>query len=215
MDVDFLERFLKNNSIQCYGIRGDKTQQNRQVYYTLIKFVLDQFNRGKCKILIATSVASRGLDFPHISYVINREVPKNIEDYVHRVGRTGRAGYKGTAITLVKENQEGSYLDLLKVLKDCKQEIPVWFENICQKLKYQLYSQSQNRRVSRNNNRRDNNHWRNDSDDNQQRRTHQNYRNFNMDRSNRNSHSHDSYNHSFRAKREYNKRSENDIDNDL
>ncbi len=208
MDVDFLERFLKNNNIQCYGIHGDKTQNNRQVYCNLIKFVLDQFSRGKCKILIATSVASRGLDFPHISYVINREVPRNIDDYVHRVGRTGRAGYKGTAITLVKDNQDRSCLDLQKILRECKQEIPTWFDDVCTNLKNQINLQ--------NNNRRNNNHRNNHSHDNHQRRTHQNNRNFNMDRSHRNSHSDDMFhNQSFRSKREFNKRSFNNIDNDI
>ena len=75
-------------------------------------------------------MASRGIDFPNISYVINREIPRQIEDYVHRVGRTGRCGYSGTAITLVKDNENFVSQELMKILKKFKQEIPEWFEEV-------------------------------------------------------------------------------------
>ena len=81
--------------------------------------------------MIATDVASRGIDFPHISYAINKEIPRNIEDYVHRIGRTGRCGNFGTAITLVKTNEGMISKDLLKILTKFKQEIPDWFREVC------------------------------------------------------------------------------------
>lgn len=184
---------------------------------------MDQFNSGKCKVLLATSVASRGIDFPHISYVINREVPRNIDDYVHRVGRTGRAGYKGTAITLVKQSQDKSCLDLHKVLKECKQEIPTWFEEICTKTRHESSGHNNNRRPSQHNNRRDSqfNNRRetqsgNDYEGFQQRRSNHNNRDFNMSGSHRNSYSDNNNHHqSFRNKREFNKRNDHDIDHDL
>ena len=92
--------------------------------------MINDFSNGYVKILIATDVASRGIDFPNISYVINREIPRNIEDYVHRIGRTGRGGSTGTAITLVKENENIICHELLKILNKFKQEVPEWFREI-------------------------------------------------------------------------------------
>jgi len=94
--------------------------------------------------MIATDVASRGIDFPQISYVINREMPRSIEDYVHRVGRTGRGGNSGTAITIIKDS-EGATKDLLKLLQKNKQAVPDWFKDI-------ISDSNQERTDKRNNN---------------------------------------------------------------
>ena len=80
--------------LKCGVIHGDKTQANR------LK-TLTQFKEGKIKVLVATDIASRGLDIEELPYVINYELPAVAEDYVHRVGRTGRAGRHGEAISLL------------------------------------------------------------------------------------------------------------------
>ena len=91
-DALFIE--LKKDALKCGIIHGDKTQANR------LK-TLTQFKEGKIKVLIATDIASRGLDIEELPYVINYELPSIAEDYVHRVGRTGRAGRDGEAISLL------------------------------------------------------------------------------------------------------------------
>ncbi|GAB7361172.1 hypothetical protein MBLNU230_g1205t1 [Neophaeotheca triangularis] len=82
------------------------------------------FKNGKVSIMIATSVAARGLDVQELKLVINYDPPNHLEDYVHRVGRTGRAGNKGNAITFVSENQCKTAPFLIKALKDSKHDIP-------------------------------------------------------------------------------------------
>jgi ATP-dependent RNA helicase RhlE len=85
---------LKKDGLKCGVIHGDKTQANR------LK-TLNDFKEGKIKVLVATDIASRGLDIEHLPYVINYELPSIPEDYIHRVGRTGRAGRNGEAISLI------------------------------------------------------------------------------------------------------------------
>jgi len=92
--ADILVEELKKDGLKCGIIHGDKTQANR------LK-TLKQFKEGKIKVLVATDIASRGLDIEHLPYVINYELPSVPEDYVHRVGRTGRAGRNGEAISLI------------------------------------------------------------------------------------------------------------------
>ncbi|MCW8896083.1 DEAD/DEAH box helicase [Sulfurimonas sp.] len=85
---------LKKDGLKCGIIHGDKTQANRSK-------TLEQFKEGQIRVLVATDIASRGLDIEHLPYVINYELPSIPEDYVHRVGRTGRAGRDGEAISLI------------------------------------------------------------------------------------------------------------------
>lgn len=85
---------LKKDGLKCGVIHGDKTQANR------LK-TLNEFKEGKTRVLVATDIASRGLDIEELPYVINYELPSIPEDYVHRVGRTGRAGREGEAISLI------------------------------------------------------------------------------------------------------------------
>jgi ATP-dependent RNA helicase RhlE len=85
---------LQKDGLKCGIIHGDKTQGNR------LK-TLTQFKEGKIRVLVATDIASRGLDIEELPYVINYELPSIPEDYVHRVGRTGRAGRNGEAISLL------------------------------------------------------------------------------------------------------------------
>jgi ATP-dependent RNA helicase RhlE len=85
---------LRKDHIQCDAIHGDKTQAEREA-------ALDAFKSGKITVLVATDVASRGLDIEGLPQVINFDVPHSPEDYIHRIGRTGRAGLTGEAISLV------------------------------------------------------------------------------------------------------------------
>lgn len=98
-------------------IHGDKSQQERE-------WVLNEFKTGKSPILIATDVASRGLDVPDISFVVNYDYPHNSEDYIHRIGRTARAGRSGTAYTFFTPQDGKNAADLIAVLKEANQTIP-------------------------------------------------------------------------------------------
>merc|ERR1712173_212818 len=79
---------------------------------------------GDVNILIATDVASRGIDIQDITHVINFDFPRNIEEYVHRVGRTGRAGKSGTSITFMEYRDRKNARDLIKILEEAGQEVP-------------------------------------------------------------------------------------------
>ena len=105
-----LARKLERDGIPSDAIHGDKTQLER------IK-ALDAFKEGKIAVLVATDVAARGLDIDQLPLVVNYELPPNAEDYVHRIGRTGRAGASGEAISLVDSVEERLLLDIEKLLK--------------------------------------------------------------------------------------------------
>ncbi|MDD4358304.1 MAG: DEAD/DEAH box helicase [Candidatus Pacebacteria bacterium] len=92
--VDKLSKALINKGFKADVIHGDKTQSKR-------KRAIDNFKRNQVKILVATDVAARGLDINDISHVINYDIPSTYEDYIHRIGRTGRGNKKGEAITFV------------------------------------------------------------------------------------------------------------------
>ena len=82
------------------------------------------FKSDVCNILIATSVAARGLDVKDLRLVVNYDTPNHLEDYVHRVGRTGRAGNKGTAVTFISRDEEKFAPDLVKAMTEAKQPVP-------------------------------------------------------------------------------------------
>ena len=119
--VDKLEGFLLNRNYNAIGIHGDKLQSERQK-------AIKKFSSGEIPILVATDVASRGLDFPNVSYVFNFDMPKNIEDYIHRIGRTGRVGNKGKAISFYNENNKQIGESLVKELRKANQIIPDFLE---------------------------------------------------------------------------------------
>jgi superfamily II DNA/RNA helicase len=105
-----LSRSLEREGIAADAIHGDKTQQER------IK-ALDAFKAGTCTALVATDVAARGLDITELPMVINYEIPSAPEDYVHRIGRTGRAGASGIAISFVSPEEEKYMLEIEKLIK--------------------------------------------------------------------------------------------------
>jgi ATP-independent RNA helicase DbpA len=93
--VDQLVEMMKAQDISCAALHGDLEQRDRSRVMAL-------FQNGSCRILVATDIAARGLDVDHLDLVVNYDLPNQTETYVHRVGRTGRAGRKGVAITLAK-----------------------------------------------------------------------------------------------------------------
>ncbi len=105
-----LSRALVRDGIAADAIHGDKTQKERIA-------ALDAFKEGSVKALVATDVAARGLDISDLPMVINYEIPSAPEDYVHRIGRTGRAGASGVAISLVSEDEEKYFEEIEKLIK--------------------------------------------------------------------------------------------------
>lgn len=93
--IEKLMRSLEERGFKAAAIHGNKSQGQRQR-------ALDQFKNDQVKILLATDVASRGLDIQNVTHVINYDAPESYDDYIHRIGRTGRAGKKGSAITFVE-----------------------------------------------------------------------------------------------------------------
>ncbi|KAJ3241030.1 ATP-dependent RNA helicase dbp2 [Chytriomyces hyalinus] len=115
--ADECTRFLRQDGFPALAIHGDKKQQERD-------WVMNEFKSGSAPILIATDVAARGLDVKDIRFVINYDFPNNIEDYVHRIGRTGRAKTTGTAYTFFTTDNYKQARDLVGILEEAKQEIP-------------------------------------------------------------------------------------------
>ena len=114
--ADDITRFLRQDGWPALSIHGDKQQNERD-------WVLNEFKTGKSPIMVATDVASRGIDVRNITHVLNYDYPNHSEDYVHRIGRTGRAGAKGTAITLFTSDNAKQARDLVSVLTESKQQI--------------------------------------------------------------------------------------------
>ncbi|KAL2358697.1 Phosphomethylpyrimidine kinase-domain-containing protein [Cryomyces antarcticus] len=114
--ADDITRFLRQDGWPALSIHGDKQQNERD-------WVLNEFKTGKSPIMVATDVASRGIDVRDITHVFNYDYPNNSEDYIHRIGRTGRAGANGTAITLFTTDNAKQARDLIAVLTEAKQQI--------------------------------------------------------------------------------------------
>jgi len=85
---------------------------------------LESFKNGNVNLMVASDVASRGLDIPEVSYVINFDMPNNIDQYVHRIGRTGRVGNKGSSLTLLSEYDRPLFRAIIELLNKNKQNIP-------------------------------------------------------------------------------------------
>ncbi|KAJ6103624.1 hypothetical protein N7486_003846 [Penicillium sp. IBT 16267x] len=114
--ADEITRFLRQDGWPALSIHGDKQQNERD-------WVLNEFKTGKSPIMVATDVASRGIDVKDITHVLNYDYPNNSEDYVHRIGRTARAGAKGTAITFFTTDNSKQARDLVTILTEAKQQI--------------------------------------------------------------------------------------------
>lgn len=123
--ADGLENFLYEQGVNATSIHGDRSQQERET-------ALQNFRCGRCPVLVATDVAARGLDIPNVLHVINYDMPNNIDDYVHRIGRTGRCGNHGTAIAFVNEDNRNILRDLYDLLVENNQKIEKWFYELMQ-----------------------------------------------------------------------------------
>jgi probable ATP-dependent RNA helicase DDX4 len=120
--ADVLGFFLVQKGYQTTTIHGDRLQQQREE-------ALSDFKSGKCNIIVATSVAARGLDIEKVNHVINHDLPQTIDEYVHRIGRTGRCGNLGKAISFFdpsNENDTKLARSLVMILTQAQQEIPEW-----------------------------------------------------------------------------------------
>ncbi|GKZ84178.1 pre-mRNA processing RNA-helicase [Aspergillus niger] len=115
--ADALLRELMRKGYPCMSIHGGKDQIDRDS-------TIEDFKAGIFPVLIATSVAARGLDVKQLKLVVNYDAPNHLEDYVHRAGRTGRAGNTGTAVTFLTEDQERYSVDIAKALKQSGQKVP-------------------------------------------------------------------------------------------
>jgi ATP-dependent RNA helicase DDX41 len=123
-DVDDIHEFFLLRNVEAVSIHGGKSQQERSEAVRL-------FKEGKKDVLVAGDVAAKGLDFPDVQHVINFDMPREIENYVHRIGRTGRGGKKGVATTFLGPNcQETILLDLRGLLEEAKQTVPDFLRRI-------------------------------------------------------------------------------------
>ena len=122
--ADNLEKNLYYEKVPVTSIHGDRSQREREE-------ALKMYRNGECSVLVATDVAARGLDIPDVELVIQYDLPNNIDDYVHRIGRTGRAGRKGQATAFINEGCSRSLLkELSHLLKEAKQDHPIWFQEL-------------------------------------------------------------------------------------
>ena len=103
--------FLLNKHYRVAVIHGDRSQEDRET-------ALNDFKRNTVQILVATDIGARGLDIPDVSVVINVDASKTIDDYVHRIGRTGRAGNTGVAVTFLNEKNRFVAKDIFFILKE-------------------------------------------------------------------------------------------------
>jgi ATP-dependent RNA helicase RhlE len=119
---DKLARFLEAHGLHCAVIHGNKSQNAR------IR-ALGDFKAGRATVMIATDIAARGIDIDQLPAVINFELPMVPEDYVHRIGRTGRAGAEGVAISLVSAEEAGQLRDIQRVIgREIEQQVVAGFE---------------------------------------------------------------------------------------
>jgi len=121
-DVDDIYEYLLVKGVEAVSIHSSKDQEERER-------AMRSFRESKKDVLVATDIISKGLDFPDIKHVINFDMPKEIENYVHRIGRTGRRGKVGLATTFVSKSTPTSILlDLKQILVESNQRIPSFLQ---------------------------------------------------------------------------------------
>ncbi|PWA13761.1 hypothetical protein CCH79_00017142, partial [Gambusia affinis] len=139
--ADALEDFLYREGYACTSIHGDRSQRDREE-------ALHHFRSGRCPILVATAVAARGLDISNVKHVINFDLPSDIEEYVHRIGRTGRVGNLGLATSFFNDKNSNITKDLLDILVEAKQEVPSWLESLAYEHQHKSTSRGRSKRFS-------------------------------------------------------------------
>lgn len=122
-DTDMLARFLFSQGFPASAIHGDRSQREREA-------ALNSFKTGRISVLVATDVASRGLDISGVNHVINYDMPGNIDSYVHRIGRTGRAGHVGVATSYFNDDSKALAKKLAKLLGESNQAIPEFLQKM-------------------------------------------------------------------------------------
>ncbi|XP_055386745.1 ATP-dependent RNA helicase vasa isoform X2 [Condylostylus longicornis] len=123
-NADFLASLLSETKYPTTSIHGARLQREREM-------ALRDFKSGKMSVLIATSVAARGLDIKNVDHVINYDLPKSIDEYVHRIGRTGRVGNKGKATSFFDADHDAALApDLVKILEQANQEVPDFLKSV-------------------------------------------------------------------------------------
>jgi len=121
--ADFLDNFLHYEGYHSTCIHGDRNQREREA-------AVELFKTGQTPILVATAVAARGLDINNVRHVINFDLPSEVDEYVHRIGRTGRAGNTGWATAFFNERNMKIAPDLIEILTEAKQIIPAKLRDI-------------------------------------------------------------------------------------
>jgi superfamily II DNA/RNA helicase len=125
--IDKLSKDVLSSGYNCVVMSGDKTQQERDQG-------LADFVSGKSQIMFATDVCSRGLDIKGVTHVINYDMARDVDSYIHRIGRTGRAGMSGTSITFVNDDYDIPCSPALaKIAKEAGQAVPDWLEKLVAK----------------------------------------------------------------------------------
>lgn len=127
--ADMLEEYLHNMGYPVTSIHGDRSQRERED-------ALRRFRAGKAPILVATAVAARGLDIPHVKHVINFDLPGDVEEYVHRIGRTGRMGNLGLATSFFNNKNHNLVRDLVSLLIEANQELPPFLDDMISEPRY-------------------------------------------------------------------------------
>nr|ADM64419.1 VASA protein [Eriocheir sinensis] len=124
--ADFVGSYLSTNGFLSVTMHGGRHQEQREE-------ALSAFRSDKFRVLVATSVAARGLDIRGVGNLINYDLPKTADEYVHRIGRTGRVGNRGQAVSFFDPDQDyGLAKDLVRILKDADQEVPDWLSTSAQ-----------------------------------------------------------------------------------
>jgi superfamily II DNA/RNA helicase len=140
--ADDLERFLVSEYYPAISIHGDKSQSDRED-------ALRMFRSAQKPILVATAVAARGLDISNVKFVVNFDLPTDIDEYVHRIGRTGRAGNSGEAISFFNEKNRNIAKGLYDILMETQQEIPAFMRKIIDEMRYSHNQSGKNRYYSK------------------------------------------------------------------
>lgn len=141
---------LEKAGIQSAAIHGNKSQNQRQL-------ALNNFKKGNIRVLVATDIAARGIDIDELSHVINYDLPDVAETYVHRIGRTGRAGASGVAITFCDEEEKAMFRSIEKIIGKSIPVLEEEYEIIQPVVTIQAKSNSERNKGNRNNNNRNKN----------------------------------------------------------
>ncbi|GFT26075.1 putative ATP-dependent RNA helicase an3 [Trichonephila clavipes] len=139
--ADALEHFLLGEGYPVTSIHGDRSQREREE-------ALWNFRTGHTSVLVATAVAARGLDIPNVKHVINFDLPSDVEEYVHRIGRTGRVGTVGLATSFFNERNRNMALDLVELITETKQELPEWLSILAKEVQMEQRCNTGSRKYS-------------------------------------------------------------------